>query len=130
MGDGGAPETFMRIAELKTLSGPKISTDALETTVHNSASPTRRYVPGLINFGDVSTTLNFNPKEPTHGASGGLTYIIATRACRNFQIVFPDPTQTTWAFSAFITSFDVTADPAALLMASCTFKIAGNLVIA
>lgn len=131
LGDGGSPtQVFARVGELKNLSGPKISTDALETTVHNSPTPVRRFIPGLMQFGDISLSINFNPQEPTHGMAGGLLFLQVNRQIRDMQIVFPDDGNTTWEGAVFVTNFEVSADPAALLLASVTLKVAGGMTLA
>jgi hypothetical protein len=129
IGDGLSPETFATLGELKTLSGPKISVDALETTTHNSPSRVRRYVPGLAQIGDISGTINFSAQDPTHGINGGILYLILTGACRNHQMVLPDSANTIFGVAGFYTSFDIQADPAGLLTASWTFRVAGGLVV-
>lgn len=125
LGNGATPEEFITVAEIKTLQGFTMSADSLETTVHNTPTPWRRFVPGLSDGGELTLDINFAPQDPTHNFSSGLLSDFVNRIVRNVQVVFPDAQNTTWTAPAFITSFQPSADPAGLLMASVTYKIAG-----
>lgn len=126
IGDGqSGTEEFATIAELRSVSGPSITADTLETTTHNTPTPWKRYIPGLLDGGEISADINFNPSEPTHDAVSGILAIMQARLCRNVQIVFPDDANTTWTAPCIVTNFEMSADPADILMASITLKVAG-----
>ncbi len=129
VGDGETTEVFATIAELKSVSGPTMSADVLETTTHNTPTPFKRYTSGLIDGGEISLELNFNPSEPSHGATAGIVYLMVNRIMRNWQICFPDDANTVWQCPVIVTSFEVNADPADLLMASVTGKVAGPPIL-
>jgi predicted secreted protein len=127
MGNGASPEVFATIAEIRSLSGPTFQADVLDATVHNSPSPWRQFISGLLDGGEVSLDINFIPTDPTHTASaaGGLLYAFKEREQHNFQIVFPDTGNTTWIFPGIVTGFEMSADPADILSASVTIKVNG-----
>ncbi len=125
VGDGAVSESFTTVAEVRKLSGPTLKADTLDVTTHNTATPFRRFISGLLDGGDVSLELNFIPQEPTHSYSSGLLSDMLNRTRRNFQIVFPDAGSTTWLIPGIITQFDMSADPAAVLMATLTIKVSG-----
>lgn len=125
IGDGAGSESFATIAELRTISGPSLNAETIDVTVHNTSTPFRRYISGLLDGGDVTFDLNFIPTEATHGYSSGVLADMLARARRNFQIVFPDTGTTTWLLPTIITGFEVSSDPADVLQASCTLKVAG-----
>lgn len=125
VGDGQTPEEFTTIAELASISGPSLSADVLESTTHNTPTPWKRFVSGLLDAGEINCDLNFNPGEPTHSATGGVIRDMVNRLCKNYQIVFPDDGNTTWTCPLIVTGFEMTANPAELLTASATFKVAG-----
>jgi predicted secreted protein len=100
--------------------------ETIDVTCHNTADPWRLFIGGLLNAGEVSLELNFIPTEATHDPSTGLIADMVNRAQRNFQIVFPDVQVTTWDFTALVTAFEMSSDPADVLQASVTLKLSGK----
>lgn len=126
IGDGTTPtENFTTIAELRTLKGPTLSAETIDVTVHNTPTPFRRFISGLIDGGEVTFDINFIPQEPTHSYSAGLLADMLNRTRRNFQLVFPDNGHTTWTIPGIITGFQMSSEPSQVLMASVTVKVAG-----
>lgn len=127
MGDGQSPEVFTTIAEIRSISGPSFQADVLDATVHNTATPWREFISGLLDGGEIQMELNFIPTGATHtaAASGGLLYAFRNREQANYQLVFPDSGNTTWTIPALVTGFEMSADPAEILSASVTFKVNG-----
>lgn len=125
IGDGASPEDFTTVAELRTISGPSLSADTIDVTTHNTPTPFRRFIAGLLDGGEVTFDINFIPTEATHGYSTGILKDMTDRARRNFQIVWPDTGSTTWLLPTVITGFEPSSDPADVLMASVTLKVAG-----
>jgi predicted secreted protein len=114
---------FVNIAELRKVGGPKLSLETIDVTVHNTATPWRRFIGGLLNAGEVTMELNFIPTETTHSYSAGLIRDMVNRTQRHFKIIFPDAGTTTWAFTGLVTNFEMSSDPAAVLQANVTIKV-------
>lgn len=126
IGDGASPtENFTTIAELRSLKGPTIKSDVIDVTTHNTPTPFKRFISGLLDGGDVTFDLNFIPQDPTHSYSAGLLSDMLNRTRRNFRIVFPDASTTTWLIPGIITGFDMSSDPTDVLKASVTVKVSG-----
>lgn len=125
IGNGASPEVFTTVAELRTISGPTLTAETIDVTTHNTPTPFRRYISGLLDGGEVTFDINFIPTDATHGYSTGLLKDMTDRTRRNFQIVFPDTGTTTWLLPTVITGFEMSSDPADVLMASVTLKVAG-----
>lgn len=130
IGDGAGSESFTTVAELRSIHGPKLKADTIDVTVHNTPTPWRRFIAGLLDGGEITFDINFIPQEPTHSYSSGLIKDMTDRARRNFQVVFPDNATTTWLCPTIITGFEMSADPAAVLMSSVTLKVAGPPTLA
>ncbi len=131
IGDGASPtENFTTIAELKKITGPGIKAATIDVTVHNSGSPWRRFIHGLIDGGELKLDLNFVPQNGTHSYSSGLLSDLANRNKRNFQLVFPDSGTTTWLIPCIVTDFSTMEDPAGALEASVTLKVNGTPTLA
>jgi len=131
-GDGASPtEAFTKIAEIKSISGPGLSADALDAS--NMASPGgfREFIAGLRDGGEITLEINFIPAEATHkDASGGMLNDYKTGAKGNWQISFPDSPTTKWVMPCIITGFEISAPVDDLLSASVTFKVAGQPTLA
>lgn len=126
IGDAATPiEGFTTVAELRTISGPSLVAETIDVTVHNTPTPWRRYISGLLDGGEVTFDINFIPSDPTHGYTTGLLKDMTDRTRRNFKIIFPDSGNTEWILPTVITGFEMSADPADVLMASVTLKVAG-----
>lgn len=125
IGDGAVTETFTTIAELKNISGPSLSADVIDVTVHNSGTPWRRFISGLLDGGEITFDVHFVPQNATHSYSSGLLSDFVNRVKRNFQLVFPDAGVTTWTIPGIVVNFDMNADPADALLASVTVKVNG-----
>jgi predicted secreted protein len=121
-GDGGAPEVFTTIAEVKSISGPNMSSDVIDVTTHSSASsgPWREKIASLIDPGELSFDINLIPADTAHI---NLRNDFVNRTKRNFKIVFPDVGATTWTIEGIITSYEVEAPTDDVLSASITITI-------
>lgn len=126
LGDGGTSESFTTIAEVKSIKGPKMSLDTIDVTNHSSGIPWREYMAGLSDAGEISFDLNFIPTEDTHDASDGLLADMINRTRRNFRLTFPDTSQTTWGFTAFVTGFETGEEIDNVITSSVTLKVTGK----
>jgi len=125
-GDGGSPETFTTIAEVTNIGGPSLKLDAIEATSHDSTEGWREFIGGLLDGGEVTFDVNFIPTNATHDASTGLVADMVARTHRNFELVFPDTSETTWSFTALVTNFQSNEPVDNKLSASVTLKVSGQ----
>lgn len=130
-GDGASPtESFTTIAEVTNIGGPNLSLDAIETTSHSSIGGWKEFIGGLLDGGEVSLEINYDPVGATHDASTGLIYDMINRTVRNFELVFPDTGNTTWSFSALVKAFEPSEPVDDKLTASVTLKVSGQPTLA
>ncbi|MDX3235651.1 phage tail tube protein [Streptomyces sp. ME03-5709C] len=120
-GDGGGPEAFTAIANATGISGPGLSRETIDVTAHDSPDQWMEFVGGLKDGGEVSLDVNYDPSE--HDA---LVADFDDEEPRNYQLVFPDPDETTWTFAAILTGFEPDAPYDDKLSASLTFKVSGK----
>ena len=134
-GDGGGPEIFATVAEVLNISGPSLSLETIDVTSHGGW---REFITGLANGGEITLELNYIPDNASHDATAGLlkdfedqiSGVLATP--RNYELVFPDTSNTTWTFAAWITAFETTASASGTekLGASVTLTITGQPTLA
>jgi len=101
-GDGGSPETFSTVGEVRSISGPSMETDEAEVTTHSSAASGayKEFILTLIDAGSVEFETNYVPSDVTHI---GLRTDFINRTKRNWQIVLPGAIQTI-SFSGYVKS--------------------------
>ncbi|WP_046501620.1 phage tail tube protein [Streptomyces odonnellii] len=120
-GDGADPEVFTAIANITNLTGPGLSRNTIDVTAHDSPDRYMEFIGGLIDGGDVSVDVNYNP-----AVHDSLVADLEDDDPRNYQIVFPDPAATTWTVPGIMTGFEPSAPVDDKLSASLTFKVAGK----
>ena len=113
-------------ANVTKIDGPAPTLDTIDVTAHDSAGAWHEYVAGLLDGGEVNLELNFDPAAATHkNASGGLQYIMIQRALTAFALVFPQATNPTYTFNAFVTKFTRSSPFDGSLEGQVTLKISG-----
>lgn len=124
-GDAQVPENFSTVAEVRSISGPTLTTDILDVTNHESQGGVREFKGGLIDPGELTFDLAFQPGEPTHGNKAGLQRDQLAKTTRNYHLVWPPGIGFTWAFVGIITGLPLTFPIDEVITASVTIKITG-----
>lgn len=130
-GDGGTPtENFTDIAEVRNITGPGPTMDTVDATHLGSPGGWEESIAGVLRAGEVTFELNYIPTEATHKATGGLLGDLKNKTKRNFKLLFPDASITTWSFSAWVTRFEPGTPHDDKLVANVTLKITGQPTLA
>lgn len=124
-GDGQTPQNYSTVAEVRSISGPTLTTDILDVTSHESQFGVREFKAGLIDPGELTFDLAFQPGEPTHGIRTGLQADQLNRTVRSYHLVFPSPIGFTWAFVGIVTGLPLTFPIDEVITASVTIKVTG-----
>lgn len=127
-GDGGAPETFTTVGEVKSISGPTVEVDTIDVTTHSSAASGayREFIPSLINPGEVEFEINYVPSDVTHT---GLRNDLVNRTKRNWQVVLPTAIQTI-SFAGYVMRLPFEFPTDEVAKATVTIKITGAVTFA
>jgi predicted secreted protein len=127
IGDGGSPsESFTTIAEVKSITGPGLTSDSLDVTTHDTSDGYREFIQGLKDGGTLDFDINFVPTLAEHDASTGLLSMYDDGDRHNFQMVFPDDSETTWTIPGFVQNFSINAPVDDVLSASVSIKVSGK----
>lgn len=132
-GDGGGPEVFTTVAEVLNISGPSISRDAIDVTTMDSPDQYREFIGGLLDGGEVTFDVIYDPVDPTIEPVAGLLSelaLVSGQAATNWQLVFSDPASTTWAFPAIVTGVEPAEAIDDKVMLSVTLKVSGKVTLA
>lgn len=60
-----APAALVKIAQLLTVTPPQPRRDTIDTTHHESSGDYREFISSLIDAGEGSATIHFDPNSPT-----------------------------------------------------------------
>lgn len=125
MGDGGGPEVFTTVAQVRNISGPGFSFDTIDTTAHDSPGAWEEFVPSFLHSGELTLDIIYDPALATHNNSTGLLSVFRQRLKKNWKIVWPDTAASVWAFAAYVTGFEPNAPHDDALTATVTLKLSG-----
>lgn len=120
-GNGASPEVFTTIPKVRSLKGPPLETTMLDTTALDTQGGYETLTPSLKKPGVVTFELDFMPEDTNHQELLG-DFVNGT--LRDFQIVWPDGV-TTYAFQAYVSKWEPSAAPTAVLTAAVSLQISG-----
>jgi predicted secreted protein len=127
LGDGATPvEGFTTIAEVTDIGGPALALEIADVTNHSSLEGWREKIGTLLDGGEVSLSINYQPTNATHNNTTGLVRDMRTRTKRNFQLIFTDGGGTIWAFTALVTGFEPGAPIDGQLSADVSLTVTGK----
>tara|TARA_R100000773_G_scaffold18445_1_gene16701 strand:- start:12283 stop:12720 length:438 start_codon:yes stop_codon:yes gene_type:complete len=126
--DGG---TFAELGEITDITPPAISRDLIETTNHGSN--VKSYLGGLVDYGEVSVTVNYDPDGTDdiglRGLATGGTYDSGSAsenpANYEFKVTYADAGATVETFNGIVTGFETSSPIDAQLTATITIKVSG-----
>lgn len=111
------------IAQISSLSGPNLQADTIDVTTHDSVSATKEFVSGLIDAGEFTAGLIFDPNLATHIA---LFNDLVARTSASFALHFPTLLGLSWGFEGYVTGFGpVEAQPDGAITTTVTIKLSG-----
>lgn len=122
---GGTGELFIALANITSLSGPSMSRDTIDVTAHDSPNKYMEFVASLIDGGEVTCDINWDPSA-THSGTNTTTVLMTDLEDTepvNYEIAFPDGSK--FAAALLITGFEFDADYDDKLAASLTWKVSG-----
>ncbi len=110
---GSSPDSFFTVCNVGNLSLPLAATEVLVTNVSDTWV---RRVPTLLDMGKVALDVFWVMEEQTHrnsagggGTATGMRYLFVNKLLRDWQAIYPDGNNSTDAFSAYVTSFTISA---------------------
>lgn len=129
--DGSGAGTAAVIGQVRDISGPGLSRDAIEVTSRDSTSIWREFIKGLKDGGEVGFDIVFDPDLATHAsATGILKDLTDDSTIASWIVTFPDTTPTTWTFDGILTAFEPKMPMDGELSADVTVKVSGEPVMA
>lgn len=127
MGDGGTPEVFTTLVEVRDIDLPEISLETDEATSHDS-NGWEEVIGTILSGGEPKFEINWIPSDPTHDETTGALSAILNRTKKNWQIVLPGSVKT-FAFAAYLTKFTPKAPVKEKLAAEIELKVSGAVTV-
>lgn len=118
----GPPETFTEITEVTAFEPADEQADDHEVSHFQSPSQTKEYIRGMIDAGEATFTVNYNP-----GVYATHQQLVADKesgVVSNWKFEFPGGMETD-IFPAYIKGFKPKLGPNDPLTADITLKVAG-----
>ena len=128
LGTDATEGTLTELAEVVEVTFPSDETDEVEATHLQSPGRRKEFIPGLIDGGEVTVTMNYDPGSATDLLLAGALEVGTTRSVR---LVVPDNSGTgaaDWNFttSAFVKKYAPDRMSAAdKITATATLRITG-----
>jgi len=93
------------VGNVTAIKGPSVSLDTTDVTSHDSTSAFEEVVATILRSGEVTLDLVYDPANAQiKNSSGGLLYLLTTRASASFTITLPDATAI--IFTGFVVGFE------------------------
>ena len=119
----GVVTALTDIAQISSLSGPNLQAETIDVTTHDSVNATREFVSGLIDAGEFTVGLIFDPNVVTHIA---LWNDLVARTSASFALHFPTLLAMSWGFEGYVTGFGpIEAQPDGAITTTATIKLSG-----
>lgn len=126
-GDGGSPEVFTTIAEVREISDFGAERELVEVTNHDSANGFREFILGLKDGSEFSVVANYIPSHSTQSPTTGVIADFDNSATKNYQLVFPtNPTETAQA-ALLCMAWNIAPPIDDAMVLNLTFKVTGNI---
>lgn len=120
-GDGGNPETFTTVPNVKSISGPSTENDEVDITTHSSTGGYREFVTTLSDPGTVEFDMIYEPTDTQHI---GIRTDFNNKTKRNWQIVLPGAAQTI-SFAAYVQAMPLEFPTDDVITMKVTLRLSG-----
>jgi hypothetical protein len=111
MGDAGSPENFVKVANVKSISGPQYAVTIVDTTTHDTVGNFREKAAVLIDAGTLSFKANFDPANATQDptVANSLFAVLNDLEERYFELRLSDANvgNEIMRFFGFVTKFSM-----------------------
>lgn len=89
LGDGGSPEEFSLIGQVRSITGPTTSATVQDVTTHSTAGNWMEKLATLIDPGTLSFPMNYDADDATHQFATGLWNTLINLTQANYETIFP-----------------------------------------
>lgn len=121
-GDGGGPEVFTAIGNVGNFGGPNMERDTYDVTAHDSATRFREFIGGLVNGGEVTAEVHYDPDKHD-------SFVADFEDPDPINYQMESPVGEVWTFTALLTGFEREMPVDAQMAATLTWQVSGKPTI-
>lgn len=118
----GPPETFTNVHELIAFEPPDVQADDIEVSHLESPGGYKEYIRGMLDAGEVSFSINWDPTGRATHAQIRTDYAAGTS--RNYRFVLPGAIETV-TFPGYVKGLKRNVAPNGAITADITLKVSG-----
>lgn len=129
VGDGATPtETFSTIGEVLDIKGPKIKNAFEDVTSHDSTAGIEEFIATFTSLDEVTFDMNHLPANSTQSYAAGILNQALNRTAKNFRLYPANQSSIYYAFTAYVSKWELELPVKGVQKASCALKPTGALI--
>lgn len=117
----GSSGDWAEIADIRSITGPSMTRDTIDTTTLNTQGGYRTFITGFRNPGTLALSMNY-----TRAGYEALKDDFESDALQNYRIVLPDDDETVLEFEGIVTEIPLTI-PEDLISVDTVIQISGQV---
>jgi len=117
----GSSGDWEEIAEIRSITGPSMTRDTIDTTTLNTEGGYRTFMTGFRNPGTIALSMNY-----TRAGYEALKDDFESDDLQNYRIVLPDDDETVLEFEGIVTEIPLTI-PEGLIAVDTVIQISGKV---
>ena len=117
----GSSGDWEEIAEIRSITGPSMTRDTIDTTTLNTEGGYRTFITGFRNPGTIALSMNY-----TRAGYEALKDDFESDDLQNYRIVLPDDDETVLEFEGIVTEIPLTI-PEGLIAVDTVIQISGKV---
>jgi hypothetical protein len=114
--------TENKIAAVRSISGPGVSGNDVDTTTLDSSSNFRTFTPGLLDPGELTISMIYDPTDVGHKR---LTRYMGSRINANFKVCETSTAGTVQSFSGYVKGMSREIPMDDVITCDVTIKVSG-----
>ena len=118
-------DAWITVGAVEDATPLSISKDTIETTHHGTPNAHKTFVGGLVEFGEASIVIQFDPTDSKHLELRNRAKT-ACESARPYRFTYGDTGETVESFSAICVGFEPSTPLADKITATVTFKPSGG----
>ena len=89
IGSAASPPTYTTVGEVRSISGPTTSAEIVDVTTHSLLGYWRKKLAVLLDPGEISFPMNYDPADALHAFAAGLWFLFINLITRDMKMLFP-----------------------------------------
>jgi len=126
LGDGGSPESFTKVAEVLSISGPELSGELIDVSSLDTTGGYKEFISGMRDGGSVSIEFNWVSSNANQQSLRDRISDINNANSFNYRIVWSNSPATQVDFVGVVESFSMNTEANSAITGSISIKVSGQ----